>query len=62
MHFTPFVITAAALAPLCFPWVRRRRRHRSGILAANIAEGSVGAGTGATINACGKATTKARVP
>ena len=40
MHLTPFVVTTAALAPLCFPWMRRRHRHRRGFLAANIAEGT----------------------
>ncbi len=40
MHLTPLFITAAALAPLCFPWARRRRRHCTGFLAANIAEGT----------------------
>ena len=37
MHLTPFLLTAAALG---LPWALRRRRHRTGFLAANVAEGT----------------------
>ena len=37
MHLTPFILIAAALG---FPWALRRHRHRTGVLAENIAEGT----------------------
>ncbi len=40
MHLKSFVIAATSLAPLGLPWTQRRRRHRAGLLAANIAEGT----------------------
>ncbi len=40
MHLKSFIIATTALAPLCLPWTQRRRRHRTGFFAANIAEGT----------------------